>query len=76
MNKKLSELVQGQKAIIKSFTNNSIQLKLMEMGCLPEEKITITQVAPMGGPISITVSDYQLSLRRDEAEKIIVQLID
>jgi ferrous iron transport protein A len=76
MDIKLSELTQGQRAIIKSFTNNSIQLKLMEMGCLPEEQITITQVAPLGGPISITVSDYQLSLRIDEAEKIIVHLID
>jgi ferrous iron transport protein A len=76
MNIKLSELAQGQKAIIKSFTNNSIQLKLMEMGCLPEEQITITQVAPLGGPISITVSDYQLSLRVDEADKIIVELTD
>ena len=74
--KKLSDLRPGQKAIITQFNNNEIFLKLMEMGCLPGERIVIEQVAPLGGPISVNVSGYSFSLRLNEAEQIIVELIN
>ena len=48
----------------------------MEMGCLPGEEITLEQVAPLGDPISISVSGYSLSLRLNEAEHIEVELIN
>ena len=73
--KRLSEIEIGKKAIILSFENDEIILKLMEMGCLPGEIISIEKKAPWGDPISITVSGYQLSLRMNEAEKIIVEEI-
>ena len=76
INRKLSELKAGQKAIIRKFTNNELHLKLMEMGCLPGEEITLEQIAPLGDPISISVSGYSLSLRLNEAEYIEVELID
>lgn len=76
INRKLSELKAGQKAIIRNFTNNDLFLKLMEMGCLPGEEITLEQVAPLGDPISISVSGYSLSLRLNEAEHIEVELIN
>lgn len=75
MSKKLSELKLGQKAIIKSFGSQEIYLKLMEMGCLPGEEISVEQVAPMGDPVSVSISGYKLSLRLDEAEHIIVESI-
>ena len=75
MNTKLSQLKPGQRAIIKHFNNEEIHLKLMEMGCLPGETISIEKKAPWGDPISILVSGYQLSLRMNEAEKIIVEEI-
>lgn len=74
MNKKLSELKLGQKAIIKSFGSQEIYLKLMEMGCLPGEEISLEQVAPLGDPVSVSVAGYILSLRLDEAEHIIVDV--
>ena len=74
MNKKrLSEIEIGKKAIIMSFENDEIILKLMEMGCLPGEIVSIEKKAPWGDPISIIVSGYHLSLRINEAEKIIVE---
>lgn len=72
MEKKLSEVAVGRKVVIKSFENDDIFLKLMEMGCLPGETIKIDQVAPLGDPISISVAGYHLSLRLDEAEMILV----
>ncbi|MBS1653651.1 MAG: ferrous iron transport protein A [Bacteroidetes bacterium] len=74
MTVKLSELKIGTVATIKSFNNNEIFLKLMEMGCVPGEKIVVDQVAPLGDPISISVSGYILSLRLNEAENIIVEI--
>ncbi|MBA2249004.1 MAG: ferrous iron transport protein A [Chitinophagaceae bacterium] len=70
---RLSEVKTGSVVKIKSFENDDIVLKLMEMGCLPGEIITVEKKAPFGDPISILVAGYHLSLRIDEAEKIFVE---
>lgn len=76
MSKKLSELRPGQKAIITEFDSAEIHLKLMEMGCLPGEEISVEKSAPLGGPVSVIVSGYTLSLRLDEADHIMVNIIN
>jgi ferrous iron transport protein A len=75
MYKKLSALTVGHKGIIRSFENDELFLKLMEMGCMPGEIITIEKIAPLKDPISISVAGYQLSLRIEEADNIIVEEI-
>ncbi|WP_419801789.1 FeoA family protein [Mucilaginibacter sp.] len=70
---KLSQLSVGKKGIIKEFTDLAMSVKLMEMGCLPGEEISIQRIAPLGDPIAINVSGYQLSLRKREASTIILQ---
>lgn len=69
---KLSQVKTGAKVKIKSFENHEITLKLMEMGCLPGEEVTVWKKAPLGDPIYILVSGYSLSLRLDEADQIII----
>ena len=73
MLKRLSDIEVGSTVVIKSFENNDIFLKLMEMGCVPGELIKVEQVAPLGDPIAIIVSGYNLSLRLDEARNIFVE---
>ena len=73
MSKRLSEIQTGTTVKILSFEKDEIILKLMEMGCLPGELITVEKKAPWGDPISISVAGYHLSLRLDEADKIIVE---
>jgi ferrous iron transport protein A len=73
MLKKLSELEIGQEAIIRHFEDDEIFLKLMEMGFIPGEKVTVDQVAPFGDPIAIHIAGYQVSLRLNEASKIMVE---
>jgi ferrous iron transport protein A len=75
MYKKLSEIKSGKSATIRSFENEELFIKLMEMGCLPGEKITVEQIAPFRDPISVSVSGYILSLRLEEAENVIVEEI-
>jgi len=69
---KLSQLTIGKKGIIKEFTDLEMSVKLMEMGCLPGEEVVVQRVAPLGDPIAINVSGYQLSLRKREASTIIL----
>ena len=72
---RLSQIEAGKKVKIVSFENDEIILKLMEMGCLPGEAVVVEKIAPLGGPISIVVSGYHLRLRKDEADKIFVEII-
>ncbi|MGI8950305.1 MAG: FeoA family protein [Chitinophagaceae bacterium] len=73
--KRLSEIKLGKTVIIKSLEKDEIFIKLMEMGCVPGEKIFIEQIAPLGDPISIIVAGYNLSLRLNEANQIFVEEI-
>ena len=73
---KLSDLKPGQEAIINEFDSSDILLKLMEMGCVPGERIYLEQVAPLGDQISIKISGYSLSLRLNEAQHINVTVIN
>jgi ferrous iron transport protein A len=75
MSLKLSEISAGKTVIVKSVVKDEIFLKLMEMGCVPGEMIMVDQIAPLGDPISIRIAGYHLSLRINEAEKILVEEI-
>jgi ferrous iron transport protein A len=70
---KLSELKSGERGTITSFDSPDLELKLMEMGCIPGEEVVVEQVAPLGDPISIRIAGYSLSLRINEASHIIVE---
>ena len=72
---KLSELKPGDVGTICEFVESDLHIKLMEMGCVPGEKILLEQVAPLGDPISVSVAGYRLSLRINEAENILVKII-
>ncbi|MBK5284349.1 MAG: ferrous iron transport protein A [Bacteroidia bacterium] len=69
----LDKLSTGEHAIIESFTDDDIKLKLLEMGCLPGEKISVIRLAPLGDPIAYSVSGYLLSMRRNEAATVEVR---
>lgn len=71
---RLSDLKPGQEGVIKEFNSNEILLKLMEMGCVPGERVLMEQVAPLGDPISVSVAGYHLSLRLNEADQIMVEV--
>ena len=68
----VADLKIGEKAIIKNIKSAELQLKLMEMGCLPGEEIQVIKIAPLTDPIAVVVADYNLSLRISEAAEIIV----
>lgn len=69
----LSELKAGDSAVIESFSENEISEKLMEMGCLPGEAVKLERIAPLGDPLIISISGYELSLRKAEAATVLVK---
>lgn len=71
---RLSEMKSGSSGIIERFDENEAQVKLMEMGCIPGEKVSVEAIAPMGDPIAIQVSGYCLSIRKNEAKHIWVEI--
>ncbi len=73
--KNLAQLKIGQSAIIDSFTDKQMALKLLEMGCTPGEIVKLDRIAPLGDPIAISVAGYLLSLRIAEASTVLVSPI-
>jgi ferrous iron transport protein A len=68
----VSQMKPGEIAIITGFTDDYISVKLMEMGCLPGVPVRFNFTAPLGDPICISVSGYELSLRLEEAATITI----
>lgn len=51
-----------------------LKRRLMDMGVLVGEEITVRKVAPLGDPIEVKVKSYSLSLRKKEAQGIEVEV--
>ncbi len=49
-----------------------VKRRIMDMGITKGTKILVKKAAPMGDPIELTVRGYELSIRLEDAEKIIV----
>jgi ferrous iron transport protein A len=73
MGKTVADLRVGETGVIKGFQNSTITLKLLEMGFLPGSLVRLNFKAPLGDPISVRVSGYNVSIRLDEAAMITIQ---
>lgn len=71
----LNFLKKGQKGTIIAINAENVPLKLIEMGCLPGNIVEVLQIAPLSDPIYIKVNDSFLSIRKDLAKEIEVELI-
>ena len=71
----LSTLRSGERCIVESFTDETMKQKLLEMGCLPGEIITIDRRAPLGCPMAIIVSGSMICIRIEEAKNVIVKRV-
>jgi ferrous iron transport protein A len=71
-----SDLKIGQTARVKAIKKgeNVYRQRLIAMGILPGTTFTVSRVAPFGDPVEIEVRGFALSLRKDEAEIIEIEL--
>lgn len=68
----LKEAKVGSTVRVISIEESPLKQRLMSMGIIPNTRVEILRSAPLGDPIAIRLRAYNLSLRRDDAEKIIV----
>lgn len=59
--------------VVKLHGEGAVKRRIMDMGITRGVEIYVRKVAPLGDPIEITVRDYELSLRRADAEMIEVE---
>ena len=69
----LADLEIGDVATIESFDVDKLPMKLIEMGCLPGNKVNLLQVAPGKDPLYLNISGSFLAIRRETALQIIVR---
>ncbi len=62
----------GQTAVISGFTDAELSVKLLEMGFLPGTAVRYNFMAPLGDPICVSISGFDLSLRISEAATITI----
>jgi len=71
----LNEVKPGQKAsIVKIIGRSGVNKRLADMGVVPGTTVKVERVAPLGDPIDVKLKGYHLSLRKEEASKIMVKL--
>jgi len=71
---KLSQLPVGTSATVRAFPpQGAAYLRLREMGVLPGTPVTLVRTAPLGDPLEIQVRGYSLTLRKTDAEHVLVE---
>ena len=74
MTKTLNLLQVGESGMILKVTGEGrVRRRLFDMGLTPGAEVYLRKVAPMGDPIEITIRGYELSLRKDEAQWVVLE---
>lgn len=76
MEKYLNEFSVNEEGIVKKIeAEGKIKRRLFDMGVTPGAEIKLKKLAPLGDPIEVTIRGYELSLRKDEANKILMEVV-
>lgn len=69
----LRDIPIGQTATVVSLTGEgALKRHIMDMGITKGTTIYVRKVAPLGDPLEVTVRGYELSLRKSEAQNVVV----
>ena len=71
----LDALPIGQEAVITAVGGEgALRCRLLDMGLIPRTVVRVEKVAPLGDPIELRVRGYALSLRKEDARNITVEV--
>jgi ferrous iron transport protein A len=59
--------------VVKLHGEGAVKRRIMDMGITRHTPVYIRKVAPLGDPIEVTVRNYELSIRKADAEMIEVE---
>ena len=69
----LRKVKSGETVTVKRLTGDGpVKRRIMDMGITKGVEIYVRKVAPLGDPVEVTVRGYELSLRKADAEMILV----
>ena len=72
--KTLRDVPVGEAAKVVRLTGEGpLKRRIMDMGLTKGTQVHVRKVAPLGDPIEITVRGYELSIRKSEAENVVVE---
>lgn len=72
--KTLKDMRPGESAkIVEINAQGALKRRLMDMGLTRGSLVTFCKVAPLGDPIELTIRGYELSIRKNEAEYVVVE---
>ncbi|MBR0353816.1 MAG: ferrous iron transport protein A [Oscillospiraceae bacterium] len=72
--KTLREVKVGETAkVVKLHGEGAVKRRIMDMGITKGVEVFVRKLAPLGDPIEVKVRDYELSLRKADAEMIEVE---
>jgi len=73
----LSELKTGERGKISRVGGSGgVHRRILDMGVIPGTTVEVERIAPMGDPIWVRLRGYQLSLRKEEAANINVEVTE
>jgi Fe2+ transport system protein FeoA len=73
----LTGLAPDDHAIVQEVRGHSaLRKRLLDMGVTPGAEIAVVRVAPLGDPVEYMVRGYRLSLRRSEAEQVLIDPLE
>lgn len=72
---KLSNVANGQMVVVHAIAASDLRVKLLEMGLVEGKQLRVLYRAPFGDPMAIDVEGYVLSLRKDEAVLVDVEML-
>ena len=71
----LDKLPLGQEAVITAVGGEgALRCRLLDMGLIPKTRVRVEKIAPLGDPLELRVRGYTLSLRKEDAGKIEVEV--
>lgn len=69
----LATLTPGQTGVISDlYGDDSLRVRLMEMGLIRGETVQVLKYAPLGDPVELDIAGYHLSIRKGDAQRILV----
>ena len=73
----LDQLPLGQTAVITAVGGErALRCHLLDMGLIPKTAVQVEKIAPLGDPLELRVRGYSLSLRKEDARNITVEVTE
>ena len=70
----LKDLAVGKSGLITAVGGEGVlRCRLLDMGLIPNTKVTVQKIAPMGDPMELFLRGYTLTLRKEDAHNITIE---